>query len=78
MTTLGFQGSVNNQSMSAQESVSGDGTRFFVADTANNRVLIWNSIPSTTNQAANIVLGQANMTTVSGSTATMPKISLGL
>ncbi|HWZ31888.1 MAG TPA: hypothetical protein VNX18_11165 [Bryobacteraceae bacterium] len=38
--------------------------KFFVADTQNNRVLIWNSIPSKNNQPADLVLGQPNFTTV--------------
>ena len=37
--------------------------KLFVADTANNRVLIWNSIPTSNNQAADLVLGQQNFTT---------------
>ncbi len=43
--------------------VASDGTRLAVADTDNNRVLIWNSIPNNNNQAADIVLGQENFTT---------------
>ena len=39
-------------------SVATDGQRLFVADTNNNRVLIWNSIPTTNYQPADIVLGQ--------------------
>lgn len=39
------------------------GNKMFVADYNNNRVLIWNSIPTSTQQAANLVLGQPNMTT---------------
>lgn len=34
----------------------------FVADTQNNRVLIWNTIPTQNDQAADIVLGQNNFT----------------
>ena len=37
--------------------------RLFVADTQNNRVLIWNSIPTQNNQPADVVLGQPNFTT---------------
>ena len=37
--------------------------KLFVADTQNNRVLIWNSIPTQNNQPANVVLGQPNFTT---------------
>lgn len=36
--------------------------RLFVADAQNHRVLIWNSIPTTNDQPADIVLGQANFT----------------
>jgi len=38
------------------------GTKLVVADTGNNRVLIWNTIPTSNGQAANVVVGQANMT----------------
>ncbi len=34
----------------------------FVADTGNNRILIWTSIPTSNNQPANLVLGQPNFT----------------
>jgi uncharacterized protein (TIGR03437 family) len=37
--------------------------RFYVADTQNHRVLIWRTIPTKNNQAADIVLGQPNFTT---------------
>lgn len=40
------------------------GDRFFVADTQNNRVMIWNHIPTQNNQPADIVLGQKDFTTV--------------
>lgn len=35
--------------------------KFFVADTQNHRVLIWNSIPTQNGQAADVVLGQPDM-----------------
>jgi len=38
------------------------GGKLFVADTQNNRVLIWNSIPTQNNQPADVVLGQPNFT----------------
>lgn len=37
--------------------------RLFVADTGNRRVLIWNSMPDRNGQPADMVLGQAGMTT---------------
>ena len=42
--------------------VATDGQRLVVADTDNNRVLIWNTIPTTVNANADVVLGQANFT----------------
>jgi uncharacterized protein (TIGR03437 family) len=36
------------------------GGRLFVADTFNNRVLMWNSIPTTNGKPADLVLGQPN------------------
>ncbi len=43
--------------------VASDGQRLAVADTDNNRVLIWNSIPTTNKKPADIVLGQPDFTT---------------
>lgn len=43
--------------------VATDGTRLVVADTNFNRVLIWNTIPSSNDQPADLVLGQPDMTT---------------
>ncbi len=40
-----------------------DGTRLIVADSDNHRVLIWNSFPTANGQPADVVLGQAGMTT---------------
>lgn len=44
------------------------GTQLFVADTQNNRVLIWNTIPTSNNQPADLVLGEPNFTTSPTST----------
>ncbi len=43
----------------APEGVYSDGTRLFVADTGNSRVLVWNAFPTTSGQPADLVLGQA-------------------
>jgi len=43
--------------------VSSDGTRLYVADLGNNRVLIWNSIPTTNQAPADVVVGQKDMDT---------------
>ena len=42
--------------------VYSDGTHLFVADSCNNRILIWNSIPTQNGAAADIVLGQPDFT----------------
>jgi hypothetical protein len=42
--------------------VTSDGTQLVVADTSNNRVLIWSAFPTTTSQVPDVVLGQANLT----------------
>ncbi len=43
-------------------SVTSDGQRLIVSDLGHNRVLIWNSIPTSNGVAANVVIGQPNMT----------------
>ena len=50
--------------MYAPTAVASDGTILVVADTNYNRVLIYNSIPTTIDASPNVVLGQANFTTV--------------
>lgn len=40
-----------------------DGSRLYVVDSGNNRVLIWNALPTQNGQAADLVLGQADFTT---------------
>ena len=42
--------------------VTSDGTHLFVADLGYNRVLIWNSIPTSNAQPADVVIGQPDMT----------------
>jgi len=44
-------------------SVSSDGIRLYVADLGNNRVLIWNSIPTTNQKPADVVVGQKDLDT---------------
>ena len=44
----------------APASVSSDGQHLFVADNFQNRVLIWNTIPTTNAQPADVVVGQAD------------------
>ncbi len=50
--------------------VATDGTHLAIADTDNNRVLIWNSLPNTNGQNADLVLGQPDFTTVAPNNGT--------
>ncbi len=54
---------VTASAMRGPQGVWIQGTKLFVADTQNNRILIWNTIPTTNNQPADVVLGQPNFTT---------------
>jgi len=49
--------------------VATDGTRLFIADTANNRVLGYSAVPSANGAAADIVLGQSDFSSTTGGTA---------
>jgi len=51
------------QSLKGPQGVWIQDGKLFVADTGNNRVLIWNSIPTSNGQAADVVLGQKDFTT---------------
>jgi len=44
-------------------SVTSDGSHVFVTDLGFNRILIWNTIPTSNGQAADVVIGQPDMTT---------------
>jgi hypothetical protein len=55
-------GGLSASSLYYPTGVYSDGTKLFVADSFNHRVLIWNTFPTVNNQAANVVLGQPNMT----------------
>jgi len=66
--TLQLPAPVNSQSFRGPQGVWIQGTRLFVADTQNHRVMVWNTIPTSNNQAADYVLGQPNFTTTVPST----------
>ncbi|MFL6352879.1 MAG: FG-GAP-like repeat-containing protein [Bryobacteraceae bacterium] len=61
---------VTAQTMKTATAVATDGHILAVADTDNNRILIWNSIPTTIGAPANIVLGQPDFTTSQSSSIT--------
>jgi hypothetical protein len=44
------------------DGVASNGTQLAIADSENNRVLVWNTFPTTNFQPADVVLGQSSMT----------------
>ncbi len=64
-----YFGTCNSNGISATSlcnpyGVSSDGTRLFVSDYGNARILIWNSFPTVNDQPADVVIGQSNMGSV--------------
>jgi len=62
--SLAFPPVASQKTMRGPQAVWIQGTRLFVADTLDNRILIWNTIPTQNNQPADVVLGQPDFTTV--------------
>lgn len=60
--TSGGASSPTSSSLRGPQGIWIQNGQLFVADTANNRVLIWNTIPASNNQPADLVLGQPNLT----------------
>lgn len=58
MTNTANWGGRSARTLNQPMGVTSDGTKLYVSDTTNNRVLIWNTIPTTNFTAADIVLGQ--------------------
>ena len=54
---------VSQTSFRTPSAVASDGTVIAVADSDNNRVLIWNQIPTSNGVPADVVVGQPNFTT---------------
>ncbi|OGQ59944.1 MAG: hypothetical protein A3G92_03145 [Deltaproteobacteria bacterium RIFCSPLOWO2_12_FULL_38_8] len=68
----------SDSSLSNPKGIFFDGTKLYIADTSNNRVLIWNTNPTSNKQSADVVVGQANKTSNSpnqGSTASCATLS---
>src|SRR3984885_14110318 len=61
-TSTNYQTSANG--MRLPTGVATDGRNLVVADTANNRVLLWKEIPTQIGQPADIVIGQPDFVTV--------------
>ena len=62
VTRTANTGGVTASSISAVGQITIIGTKLVVVDSGNNRVLVWNSLPSTTGVAADVVIGQADFT----------------
>lgn len=52
-------GGLSASTLSCPSDLAWDGTYFYVADSNNHRVLVWNGFPVATGQPATIVLGQS-------------------
>lgn len=48
--------------MSGPTGLYSNGTKLYVVDRGNNRVLVWNTMPTNSGQAASFALGQPNLT----------------
>ncbi len=59
-TTNSIPATPSASSLNFPTAVWSNGTMLAVLDAGNNRILIWNSFPTTSNQAADVVLGQAD------------------
>jgi hypothetical protein len=70
-TTFNPPTSVTASGFRGPQGVWVQGTRLFVADTQNDRVMVWNNIPTSNNQPADYVLGEPNL-----NTAPPPTVSL--
>jgi hypothetical protein len=55
--------------------VNSDGKHLFVAEASNRRVLIWNEIPQSNNEPADIVLGQPDFNTANAASTTQSTFS---
>jgi uncharacterized protein (TIGR03437 family) len=63
-------GVASSSNMQTPVSVTTDGTHLFVSDLAQNRVLIWNSIPSSNGAPADVEIGQPDFTSSIANNAT--------
>jgi hypothetical protein len=55
-------GACTQDGLASPESVFVVGDRLLVADSGNNRVLVWNELPTTSGEPADLVLGQSDFT----------------
>lgn len=55
-------GAINSDTLNTPISVWSDGVRLAISDAGNNRILLWDTFPTTDGQAADHVIGQTVMT----------------
>ncbi|HMJ50479.1 MAG TPA: hypothetical protein VK540_00330 [Polyangiaceae bacterium] len=71
-----FGGTTTASSLCAPSGLHSDGTRLFVGEQCANRTTIWNTLPTLTQQPANVVVGQPDMMTATGNTGGVLATSL--
>lgn len=70
-SNLANNGGLSARSLHRPTAVISNGTQLFVADSVNNRILVWSNFPTSNNQPADIVLGQTDFNTnAQGTSAT--------
>ncbi len=67
-----------NSGLDYPSSVHGNANQLFVADSGNNRVLVWNSVPTLTGSPAHLVLGQTNFDNVTANAGALDPHANGL
>jgi hypothetical protein len=67
---------VTSSTLGNPRGVHGDGMHLFVSDTSYNRVLVWNSPPTSNQQAADSVVGQINFTSSTANSGGLSATSL--
>lgn len=70
------QGGISPAAICYPGGVHSDGTKLYVVDYGNNRVLIWNTIPTANNTPADVVLGQPDMLTRTANTGGLSPSSM--
>lgn len=67
-TSANQGGSASASTLSNPNAMATDGTKLFLCDYSNNRLLIYNRLPTSNGAAADVVVGQPDLTTVSSGT----------
>ena len=69
LTRAANTGGITASSISSVGQISISGNKFIVVDSSNNRVLIWNNLPTKTGVAADVVIGQSDFVSASAGTS---------